>query len=498
ISPGSVVAEHANPLTLTGAGSISGGGPVEKRGTGTLTLSSANSYAGGTILKAGTLSLGNANALGSGTVTLRGGMLATGALAVPNSIVVESDAVITGGHAGGNHGVKAISGNGTLTLTATNVFDLEGSLTGFSGKFAFGGSGSFRFFGSAGSAQADFDLGTRSLSARSGSAFAIGSLAGQSGSVLTGASGSGNNVAVTYTVGGNHHDSVFNGVITNGNSASAVTKAGNGRLVLNGVNTYTGATQVQSGMVVVNGSLAASAVTVSSGATIAGTGALGGTLALAANAKLGIAVAPALTRGLSVAGNVTLSGPIDVVAVGVGGTLVAGNYPLLQYSGTLSGTPQLTWVPPVASTLEASFAVQAGRIDLILTEPQSAFEVWAEQRFGVNAQAAVAGPLEDPDGNGVANLIEYALGGSAGQTFALGMLPQAQRSGGRLALSFQRIADPSLTYTVEAGDSPEAMVSIWASTGAENVAGVVTVQDLPETVGRATRFMRLRVSGGEE
>ncbi|MEK7951406.1 autotransporter-associated beta strand repeat-containing protein [Luteolibacter sp. Y139] len=497
LSPGSVVADHVNALALTGAGSLAGTGTVEKRGTGTLTLSTANSYSGGTLLKAGTISLSNANALGTGTVTLRGGTLATGALTVPNSIAVESDAVISGGNSGGSHGVKAISGSGTLTLAATSVFDLEGALTGFAGKFSFGGSGSFRFFGSGGSAAADFDLGTRSLNARSGSAFALGSLTGQAGAVLSGASGGGNNVAVTYTIGGNHHDTVFDGVVSNGNSTTAVTKAGNGRLVMGGANGYTGVTQVQVGSMVVNGSLANSAVSVSSGATLAGTGSLGGTLTLAANAKLGIAVTPALTRGLTVAGNVTLSGPVTVVAEELGATLVAGTYPLLQYSGSLSGTPQLTWSGPVGSSLEASFAVQAGRIDLILTEPQSAFEMWAAQRFGVNAPPTSAGPLADPDGNGVSNLMEYALGGTSGQAFALSLLPQAQLSGGRMGLSFQRIADPTLTYSVEAGDSLGAMVSIWSSTGAANAAGLVVVQDVLEAVGRAKRFMRLRVSEDE-
>jgi autotransporter-associated beta strand protein len=494
LSPASVVADHANPLTLTGGGSLAGTATVEKLGTGTLTLSSANSYSGGTLLKAGTISLGNANALGTGTVTLRGGTLATGALAVPNSIVVESDAAISGGHSGGNHGVKAISGSGTLTLTATNVFDLEGSLTGFSGRFAFGGSGSFRFFGSGGSAQVEFDLGTRSLNARSGTAFSLGSLAGQAGAFLSGASGNGNNVAVTYTVGGNHHHSAFDGVISNGNNTSAITKTGNGRLILGGANTYTGATQIQSGSLVVNGSLANTAVSVSAAATLAGKGTLGGTLTLASGAKLGIAVTPTLTRGLTVAGNVTLSGPLTVVAAELGGTLVAGSYPLLEYSGSLAGTLQLTWSPPEGSTLEASFVAQAGRIDLVLAEPQTAFEMWTEQRFGANPQPSHAGPLEDPDGNGVANLVEYALGGAAGEAFGLSLLPQPQHSGGRLGMSFQRIADPTLIYTVEAGDSLAEMVSIWSSTGSQNTSAPVMVQDIAEATGRTARFMRLRVS----
>ena len=44
------------------------GGSLMKTGTGTLTLSGANTYSGGTTLAAGTLRLENNQALGSGRV----------------------------------------------------------------------------------------------------------------------------------------------------------------------------------------------------------------------------------------------------------------------------------------------------------------------------------------------------------------------------------------------------------------------------------------------
>ncbi len=493
LSPSGVVADHANALTLTGAGSLAGSATLEKRGSGTLTLSTANAYSGSTDLYAGTLAAGNAGAFGSSTVTLHGGTLATGALAIPNPITVAGDTTISGGNAGGSHGMKAISGSGNLTLNATSVFDLEGALTGFSGKLLFTGGGSFRFFGAGGSALADFDLGTRSLNARTGSTFALGSLTGQSGSLLTGASGGGNNAAVTYTIGGNNHNTVFDGVINNGNNTCAITKSGNGRLVLGGPSTYTGATQVQTGSLVVNGSLANTAVTVSTGATLAGTGSLGGTLTLAANAKLGIASTPTLTRGLTVTSAVTLQGPVTVVAEDLGGTLVPGTYPLLQYSSTLTANPQFVWSPPAGSSLTANFVLQAGKVDLVLSGPQSGFDQWATQRWGANANPALAGPLADPDGNGTPNLMEYALGLPAGASSASLVLPQTQLVAGRLALNFSRVADPSLTYSVEAGDTPGVMPGIWSSSGAANTAGPVTVQDVVEAAGNPTRFMRLRV-----
>ena len=46
---------------------------MTKAGAGTLTLSGANTYDGGTTLSAGTLNIHNASAIGTGTFTITGG-----------------------------------------------------------------------------------------------------------------------------------------------------------------------------------------------------------------------------------------------------------------------------------------------------------------------------------------------------------------------------------------------------------------------------------------
>ena len=342
--PSSVTVAATKNYTFSGSGAIGGAATLVKSGSGTLTISTAQTYTGGTTISAGTLVLGNATALGNGTLTLSGGTLATGSFAPANSIALTADSRITGGNATGTHGIKAVSGTGTLTLDATTLFDLEGSLSSFTGTLVLTGTGSFRLHGSTGSASADFNLGNRTLSAVSGSALSLGSLTGIAGSTL------GNNSAnpsatATFTVGARGIDSVFAGSVVDGSASSftALTKTGNGTLTLSGNSTHTGATTVSGGSLLITGSLGATAVSVSSNATLGGHGTLGGNLTLASGSTLALGVAPSATKGLTVSGTSTLNGAITVVPAALGGILQPGTYTLLAYSGSLAGSPVFTW-----------------------------------------------------------------------------------------------------------------------------------------------------------
>jgi fibronectin-binding autotransporter adhesin len=147
----STVAQGNLGLTGTGTGTVlgviangSGTGFLQTAGSAVWTLSSANTYTGGSYLGGGTLVMGNSSALGTGTVTLAGGTLrytsASGAvdLSTTNKIALAdgfSGNIDTNGlnvtfatpfvfypaHPGKTGGLTKL-GAGTLSLTGTNTY----------------------------------------------------------------------------------------------------------------------------------------------------------------------------------------------------------------------------------------------------------------------------------------------------------------------------------------------------------------------------------------
>ena len=74
--------------------------------------------------------------------------------------------------------------------------------------------------------------------------------------------------------------------------------------------------------------------------------------------------------------------------------------------------------------------------------------------------------------------------------------PGKTADGTKFTLTFDRYADPTLTYQVLAADNllTNFWAVIWSSTGAQNVAGSVTVQDDESLSNQTTRFLRLNIS----
>ena len=165
------------------------------------------------------------------------------------------------------------------------------------------------------------------------------------------------NVLDRGTLNFNRSDAVeYGGIISD---TGRVQQNGSGRLTLSGINTYTGATNVNAGTLNVNGSIAASSLTtVNAGATLGGNGTVGnttinggtlapgnsiGTLAVQGNlvftaaASYMVEVSPANADRTNVTGTATLGGA-TVKASFAAGTYVAKQYTIVNAAGGVNGT----------------------------------------------------------------------------------------------------------------------------------------------------------------
>ena len=382
LQTGSVtVNNNTTAYAIGGSGQIGGPAGLLKSGTGTLTISTTNSYTGGTVISAGTVIITNANALGtSGTTTLgdintgtnSAAFLvnsSTGATTFSRPVLVSSSgsgaAII--GRTGTASGLVTISSALTLNRDTTFQSSTSGTL---SVAGAFNGSGNAIFTGggvttiaSSGSGSGwtggisvtgssvvvsgSSNLvtsGSRSLSIEAGSGVAVsnnGTFKTLAGGGNLGTSGSSN---INITAGAANASSTFGGTIggttiagyTLGSSISLI-KTGSGTLALTGNNTYTGSTTISQGKLALSGggTLANTpSITITPGAVFDVSGLSSGTFVLGSNQAL----TAGRTSGFAndVVGNIATNGKINIAGSGTAGTLtVNGNLGLaggsLQY-----------------------------------------------------------------------------------------------------------------------------------------------------------------------
>jgi fibronectin-binding autotransporter adhesin len=320
VNHGAVVINRSNDWTY--ANVISGTGTLTKQGAGNLTLSGANTYAGGTTVSAGTLT-GN-------TTSLQGPI-------VNNAALVFAQA--TDGASSG-----AISGTGSLTKTGSGVLTLNGPNT-YTGATTISG-GTLLVAGTLSTTALNITASGGALDLN-GTTQTLGSLTGVAGSHVYLGSGS-------LTIGGNNTSTTYAGDLLDGGvsagTGGALVKVGSGALTLTGTNTYSGGTTLTAGMLSFN-SMAA-----------LGTGALalnGGTLRFLA-ADLDISTR-ALTVGaagttLDLNGNnTTFSQGINVggtnrITVTGAGTLTLANV-ATPIGGLLTNNASLIYTVPTDATL---------------------------------------------------------------------------------------------------------------------------------------------------
>jgi fibronectin-binding autotransporter adhesin len=257
---------------LTLAGAISGPGNLLKTTAGNVILTAANSYAGETNVSAGVL-----------TVTAAGATLGgTAGLTTPVGNIV------FGGT--GANGTIAFATAANLGLASQVRFSNTGGTAGAGGDLLYVGTtvqtASVTLF-------SDSSLGIRLDSNSSGGSITYnGTFSQTNRPIFLGGSGTGANTLATAYAG-----------------TGAVTKTGAGKWLLSAPNTYTGATNVSAGTLVLTGSTATgSAVTVQAAGKLAGTGTVGGTATLVGTITGGTGATATDAPGVLTMGAFNLSG----------------------------------------------------------------------------------------------------------------------------------------------------------------------------------------------
>jgi autotransporter-associated beta strand protein len=257
--------------------------------------------------------------------------------------------------------------------------------------------------------------------------FKIDGLTGTASQTLADTAGA----PVKIDVGGNNGTSTFDGTL---DGPGSLVKSGTGALTLTGLNSYTGDTTVSSGTLVLSQATLAdtSAVSIGSGAVL----------------------------------NLP-HGQVDVVKSLVLNNVAqaAGTYTVANSGGLITGTGSIQ----------------------VISGGSTGFAGFMDQYTGLTAEQKALGA--DPDGDGISNLLEYALDGLNPTTpNVLPTLVNGKLSFAKRALA---VSNGDVTYTIEVSGTLGADPEPWTAVTPDANDATTISYTLP--AGSLRKFVRLRV-----
>jgi autotransporter-associated beta strand protein len=451
VSPTSVTIDNATlAYVFNGAYGLAGSTGVVKNGAAAATFNNPNNFAGGVTVNAGTLTFAGANTIAGG-LTVNGGTLNLNAA---NTLTgdIEID-------------------DGVLVLGAPGAIDVGNAVT-----FGAGASGDLRLGGNPATI---VGLSTNAT---------VGTPLIENGSA---------SVSAILTVNLASGTNTYAGVLQDGGAATlGLTKAGNGTLVLTGVNTFTGPAAVTGGVLQVGqgGVLSASDTAISAGASlifasngsaayaggITGAGSLlaqgGGTLTISGNAAHtgGTTVAAGQTLALSGSGRLSGAGAISL-------------------AGTLSSGTDNTISAPIAGA--GALSVTAGT--LILSGANSyagstTIASAATLQVGAGSTTGTLGSAASITDNGtlvISRSADYAFATNVGGS---GGLTAAMTSGAKLTLT--GVNGYTGVTTVASGTLFISNTNVWSGSSSLVLGGTGTAGTL-DLNGTSKTFTSLATAG---
>lgn len=186
--------------------------------------------------------------------------------------------------------------------------------------------------------------------------------------------------------------------------------------------------------------------------------------------------------------------------------LAAGaSYPPITVQSTLAtnATGSLTNTASLSGGSDAISTNNTATQVFTVSPPLGGIEAWRQTHFESTADAGIAADAASPAGDGVANLLKYAMGLVPTNFATRTELPALTNDGTTLSIVFRRARDPQdITMSVEAADGVVgSWTNIWTSstnafTGGTNAFSLETVQD-PTPINAAPngqRYLRLKVT----